>query len=363
MPRSLPALLLVVAVACAPEDDACAAAPFASPGPFVAGVTTLDVDGLAVEVWYPAESEAGTPRDVYDLRDHLPSELAPAIPDDAPTTFTTPAHRDVPVASGPFPVVYFSHGLGGYRRQSSAITAHLASWGFVVAAPEHAERNLATVLRVAMGTEGASISDDAYAQILAAHAHLASEARFAGALDLSRVAVMGHSAGGGAVQALVDRSPLEADAWIGMATVAAPQASTVPGLLLGGSLDQLATVASMDELFDHEIVASPARLVRIEGAGHLAFSDICVIGRERGGVLAIAQDAGLEIDELVVTLATDGCQPQALPAEDAWPIVGHYAVAHLRDALGVSTPATPITGLEPDAATCFGARIGRNDAR
>lgn len=373
MSRRLRALALVLACcvpvlgACAAEEPTCPAAPFAARGPWVAGVTTLEVEGVAVEIWYPAApgSEAGVARDVYDMRDALPPSLRDPIPADAPTRFETMAYRDLPVAAdGPFPVVYFSHGLGGYRQQSSEITAHFATWGFVVVAPEHVERNLGAVLLAAMG-EG-SISDDAYGQILAAHQRLAMEnrsGRLAGALDLDRVAVMGHSAGGGAVQALVDDSSLGADSWIGLATVAAPLMSDAPGLLMGGTLDTLATPMAMSDLFTNRVVASSARLIEIADAGHLAFSDICVVGRERGGVLRIAQDAGLVIDALIVMLATDGCQPEALPAEEAWPPVRHYGVAHLRATLGVSEPSAGVGGFEAEAASCFGARIDRVDTR
>ena len=35
------------------------------------------------------------------------------------------------------PLLVFSHGNSGYRQQSTFLTTHLASWGFVVAAPDH----------------------------------------------------------------------------------------------------------------------------------------------------------------------------------------------------------------------------------
>ena len=46
---------------------------------------------------------------------------------------------------GPFPLVLFSHGFAGYRLQSTFLTTHLASWGFVVATVEHPYRNLTAV--------------------------------------------------------------------------------------------------------------------------------------------------------------------------------------------------------------------------
>ena len=47
------------------------------------------------------------------------------------------AERDARPAEGPFPVALFSHGNSGLRRQSCFLTTHIASWGAVVAAPDH----------------------------------------------------------------------------------------------------------------------------------------------------------------------------------------------------------------------------------
>ena len=48
------------------------------------------------------------------------------------------ALRDAaPADLSPCPLVVFSHGNSGLRRQSTFLTTHLASWGFVVAAPDH----------------------------------------------------------------------------------------------------------------------------------------------------------------------------------------------------------------------------------
>ena len=52
----------------------------------------------------------------------------------------------VPVATGRYPLVVFSHGYAGFRDQSTFLTAFLASWGFVVAAPDHYSRDLTEVL-------------------------------------------------------------------------------------------------------------------------------------------------------------------------------------------------------------------------
>ncbi len=350
---------LLLAAGCGGEEPSaggppgCESTSFAEPGPFAAGVTLLDVDGVAVEVWYPADpaSTAGREPDAYDLREWLPADDRARIPADAPTTFTTDAYRDVPASGdGPFPVVLFSHGLGGYRLQSTFLTAHLATWGFIVAAPEHAERNLTAVLG------GADLRDESVSQMTGALSALrdAPGPLLLGAADTSRVALAGHSAGGGAIQALVDGGHVDASAWLSMATFAA-SAEPLPALVLGGSRDQIATPENVERGYDG-ITHSDKRYVSIEGAGHLAFTDICVIGRERGGVLQIARDAGVEVSDLVLQLATDGCRPEDLPAEEAWPVIRHYATAHLRHTLA-GEEAT--AALAEESTECFDGLVAR----
>lgn len=60
-----------------------------------------------------------------------PTAPIPAgLPKTLPTTLPTDAYMNVPISkSGPFPVVMFSHGYGGYPEQSTFLTDHLATWG------------------------------------------------------------------------------------------------------------------------------------------------------------------------------------------------------------------------------------------
>src|SRR5690606_13389968 len=106
-------------------------------------------DGIAVEVWYPAADGATSGRspDVYDLRAWLDDDARARLAGASTLRYRTAAFRDVEASGdGPFPLVLFSHALGGYRSQSTFLTEHLASWGFVVAAPDHGERGLGRIL-------------------------------------------------------------------------------------------------------------------------------------------------------------------------------------------------------------------------
>ena len=110
--------------------------PFAR-GPFPVGVRTTTLTDAArggrrlpLEVWYPA-TDAHAGQDTVDpTRDRY--EMLPGLP-----SVSQDAVRDAAARQGPFPLVAFSHGYGGHRRQSTFLCTHLASHGYVVAAPEH----------------------------------------------------------------------------------------------------------------------------------------------------------------------------------------------------------------------------------
>jgi len=88
------------------------------PGQYAVGISRLDLRDasranrrLTSDVWYPVARSAG----------------------DAPTG----TKRDAPCAEGMFPLIIFSHGAGATRQQSTYLTEHWASHGYVVVAPDH----------------------------------------------------------------------------------------------------------------------------------------------------------------------------------------------------------------------------------
>ncbi|MEZ4248512.1 MAG: hypothetical protein R3B99_09755 [Polyangiales bacterium] len=275
--------VLLALAACAP-DDSCDDARFDEVGPYASGVTTLDVDGVLVEVWYPAslESTAGlAPRRVRHAGYALADTRA-TIPSDAPTTFATDAYRDVPVASGSFPVVYLAtaSAASASSRPRSPRTSHVGATSssrpstrseILEAAPCDARRRR---------DHGRSRRPGSPRRTPACRPRTRPAASSAGALDLSRVAIGGHLAGG-AVQVLVDDGALGVTSWFGLATVAAPPARP-RRVMLGGTVDTLATEQAMTDLWTNRATASTGAFVEIANAGHLAFTDICLIGRERG---------------------------------------------------------------------------------
>jgi len=98
---------------------------------------------LPTEVWYPASEEfrgkdvAEGTRDNYELVPGLPPGWQEAV-------------RDAEARKGPFPLVVFSHGFGGHRRQSTFLCTHLASHGYVVAAVDHTGNTIVEMVQFMM---------------------------------------------------------------------------------------------------------------------------------------------------------------------------------------------------------------------
>jgi dienelactone hydrolase len=310
---------------------------YAAAGPYEVGVTTLQLDDREVEVWYPA-TRGATQRqepDSYFIRDFTSPIVQSLLPPEINPPFVTDAYRDVRSFRGrEFPVVLFSHGAVSYRNQSSFLTTHLASWGFVVASPDFLERGLQSFLGPQPETPKTSLEvlDETLA-LLTVENNTSGGPLFA-RLDLDTVLPIGHSAGGGASAQFVIANG--AAAWSPMAAGASgPTDPGSSGLWIAGANDQIAELAGVEAAF--AAAPGPKRLVVIDGAGHNnAFSDICEIGTGGGGVIALAREAGLPIPDSLARLGEDGCKAPNVPSEDVWPVVRHFVTAHLRFQGGIT---------------------------
>ena len=200
---------------------------FTVPGPFAAGETTMSLaDGAPVEVWYPAPraSAAGRQAATYDLAAWLPPALQRLLPAGFAVTRATGAYRGLPAAAGRFPVVVFAHGFSGYRDQSTFLTSWLATWGFVVAAPDLLGHDLTVVL-------GGQLSSSLTADLgeLGPPSPWSNAGRgtglLAGHVDDAKVAAIGHSLGGEATEefALLDPRVSPSSGWPARRWAASPR--------------------------------------------------------------------------------------------------------------------------------------------
>ncbi len=326
----------------APPDPALLVDQYAQAGPFPVGVTTLQLaKGPLVEVWYPAES--GTTGTVsYDVRDFTPEAIRTLLTGDAPAEYTIEGARDAAVSAesaAGFPVVLFSHGYTGMRVQSSFLTAHLASWGFVVAAPDHPSRDLANVLGgTASGDRADSVDDLVTTLDLLTAAEADPTSPFFGRLDLDNVAAVGHSAGGGTV--LGAAADPRIDGYVSLASGAfETELPAKPSFFMAGTLDAVVTVAERTRPA-FEAAPEPSLLWVIDGVGHNAFDDFCTFGNGTG-IIGIAEASGLgpllDAQPQLRTLGEDGCVPPAVPVTTTFPLISHGVTSWLRHLFGIDS--------------------------
>ena len=143
---------------------------------------------LVLEVWYPAEVPAGTPRaGVYD-----------ALVRDGRTRVQLHgrAVRDARPETGTFPLVVLSHGYPGTRYLMSHLGENLASKGYVVVSIDHTDSTYDQQLAFASTLYNRSLDQLFVLNAVAALATVGSGDPLAGHIDVSRVGLVGYSMGG-----------------------------------------------------------------------------------------------------------------------------------------------------------------------
>src|SRR5262249_49614269 len=98
----------------------------------------------------------------------------------------------------------------------------------------------------------------------------------------------------------------------------------------------------------------PKYLVSVGGAGHLVFSDICLIGRSKGGVVGIAKAIKLPIPPELLKLGSDGCGSGYPKPETAFPAIDELSVGFFRRALHIDPQ--PV-GLDTESVAGLGGNV------
>ena len=375
------AAALLVLAGCSSEDDtggttagtggdqstgttapAAAAVDYAERGPYEVGFLTLDVEGTEVYVLYPAAEDG------LDGAEHVtsissdvafPESFRDIAPDFFIQELATDHYVDAPAddGDGPFPLLLSSHGFSGHPAYVISHLEHVASWGYVVAAPSHPSRNLAASITGEVTSEGdPDVADlvNAIDQLEAVNAD--QDSPLFGAVDTEQIAAEGHSAGGGAVGRLAladDRlttfigqapgAPVAIERQEGVeltdeeraAAVADALAATeppdLPVLLIEGERDGIIPLAAVQALY--EWLAAPKQLVVVANAGHNPYLDICANLQDQGGLVANAGDLAETFGDLLL-LGEDGCLADYLDAEAGYELLDHLTVAWLRWTFG-----------------------------
>ncbi|PWB69203.1 MAG: hypothetical protein C3F07_20060 [Anaerolineales bacterium] len=168
---------------------------YASRGSHPVGIRDLETDGespLAIAVWYPASSASNSAEKVsyrYEIKMGDPFGRVSLA------TYDGDAFRDAAfdLSDGPYPLVILSPGFSFGASTYAWLAEHLASYGFVVIAPEHQEHlDPANELwRSAIERPQDILSVLAYVDEQTADGGV-----FDGLVNAERVGVIGHSYGG-----------------------------------------------------------------------------------------------------------------------------------------------------------------------
>jgi predicted dienelactone hydrolase len=237
------------------------------------------------EVWYPAAaSHAG-----QDLA--VATQDAFAVPG-FPAPRRQAAVRDADAEPGAYPLIVFSHHSGGPRRMATFLCTHLASHGYVVAAPDHSE-----VFAPELARRQNETAEEKAARLEALIASRLPDVRFildhllggdawdsAARLEPRGVGIVGHSFGGWTALAVPDVEPrIRAVVALapggashrkpGMipATLRFAWGRDVPTLYLVAEDDTSLPLAGMYELFDR--TPATKRMVILRRADHMHFMD------------------------------------------------------------------------------------------
>lgn len=325
---------------------------YGQPGPHPAGNQTfaLELGGrtVRVEVWYPADPSAQAAADAGESilefvpvgpdRDTMAGLLGTlGAPGMVGVTQQTHAARGAdPADMSQKPLVLFSHCHNCTRFSAFTIAEHLASRGFIVAAPDHAGNTLFDELAgdsAEVGEEFLTVRVADLKGLLDAlldPANVAVPEAVRGAVDPEKIGVMGHSFGAGTAGRLAQ----EDDRVVAALPIFAPVENILfPGNKLAEIAEPTLFVLAVEDnsiqkigngLIESNFKAAnlPSRLVKLADAGHWGVTDLC------GLVPAFDPGCGPG------TRMTDGTAFTYLAPDQVRAIVGAYAAAffdlHLR---------------------------------
>ncbi|HEY6880789.1 MAG TPA: alpha/beta fold hydrolase [Polyangiales bacterium] len=270
--------------------------PFAR-GQHPVGVRSLDLQApelgdrtLSLELWYPADARHAGQDLASQSQDRYAVFGAGQVPQQAV--------REAAPSAGAFPLVVFSHGMAGHRRQSTFYCTHLASHGYAVIAADHGGSTIGDLVAMAMRIRARELPADMEPMLasyvanrpadVTAMVAASTRGELAWPVELSLhegVAVTGHSFGGFTALVAAARLP-NVRSVVALAPAGGPGPLASPlltreltldlpthvsSLYLGLERDSLLPIAGVEELFRR--TTPPARMFALPNSDHMHFCD------------------------------------------------------------------------------------------
>ena len=240
---------------------------------------------IPVQLWYPTNAQhrpAGTDAPYAPAATSLFLAEQLAVPARDVSTVTTHATRSSPVkpASGRLPIVLVSPGQGISRTLYSGLSAEIASHGYFVAVLDHPGDGQLVEFPDGHTVRAEDASEDTRVAVRVADARAVLDdlqaldadvtSPFHDALDLERVAFVGHSLGG-ATAAEAMRVDDRFDAGVNLD-------GTLYGDVITTGLDRPFLLVSSDRPEDEtwttlRTSSSAAQSLFLRGTGHMTFTD------------------------------------------------------------------------------------------
>jgi dienelactone hydrolase len=262
-----------------------------------------------------------------------------------PSKNTQNAVMNAKARSGTFPLVVFSHGYGGERRQSTFFYTHLASHGYVIAAMDHVGNTAIELLTGQAAGDAESINR--FMQSRPVDASFVIDQMLAGAsgldIDEDRIGMSGHSFGGWTTLKTVEKDlrikaimPL-APGGGGEVNDKNPMASSlsfnlhrpIPCLYIVSELDSIVPIAGIQDLYQRN--PEPALAVVLMNADHFHFNDHVEAAQD--GYKAFIEAANANADEETrratnAILSVTKPSTELVPGSHAHTLINGLGVAH-----------------------------------
>ena len=293
---------------------------------------------MPVDVWYPATTaHAGEDFDPDKMAHY---EMVPGLGENSQH-----AVMNAVAESGRFPLVVFSHGYGGERRQSTFFYTHLASHGYAVAAMDHVGNT--TIDMVSGQSTGDVEFMNRFIQSRPVDASFVIDQMLAGAaeleIDADRVGMSGHSFGGWTtlktvetdtrIKAILPLAPAGGRA--GDDENPLPSAlsfdwqRTVPAFYIVSDLDSILPLIGMQDLYQRN--PEPKITVVLENADHFHFNDN--VEATQDGFKLVIEAANADADEETKKAVGEMLSPmkpstELVPGSHAYTLINGLGLAH-----------------------------------